>query len=123
MYAVGSNERATHLSAINVNRVKTLTYMLGGLMVAFATIIETSRLNSVSAASSGSNYELDAIAAVIIGGTRMSGGKGSVLGTFFGVLILGILNNMLTLMGVSPFLAGTVKGLIIIISVLVQKND
>jgi ribose transport system permease protein len=123
MYAVGSNERATHLSAINVNRVKTLTYMLGGLMVAFAAIIETSRLNSVSAASSGSNYELDAIAAVIIGGTRMSGGKGSVLGTFFGVLILGILNNMLTLMGVSPFLAGTVKGLIIIISVLVQKND
>lgn len=123
MYALGSNERATHLSAINVPLVKTLTYMLGGLMVAFASIIETSRLNSVSAASSGVNYELDAIAAVIIGGTRMSGGRGSVLGTFFGVLILGILNNMLTLMGVSPFLGGTVKGLIIIISVLVQRKE
>jgi len=123
MYAIGSNERATHLSAIAVPRVKTLTYALGGLMVAFASIIETSRLNSVSAASSGVNYELDAIAAVIIGGTRMSGGKGSILGTFFGVLILGMLNNMLTLMGVSPFLAGTVKGLIIVISVLVQRSE
>jgi ribose transport system permease protein len=123
MFALGSNERAAHLSAIDVPKVKVLTYMLGGLLVACAAIIETSRLNSVSAASSGMNYELDAIAAVIIGGTRMSGGRGSVLGTFFGVLILGMLNNMLTLMSVSPFLAGTVKGLIIVVSVMVQKKE
>jgi ribose transport system permease protein len=123
IYAVGSNEKATLLSAINVDRVKMLTYMIGGMLVGVATIIETSRLNSVSAASSGVSYELDAIAAVIIGGTRMSGGKGSVIGTFFGVLILGILNNMLTLLGVSPFLGGTVKGIIIIVSVLVQRKE
>ncbi len=123
IYAIGSNERASHLSAINVNRVKMITYMIGGAMVALAAMIETSRLNSVSAASSGQGYELDAIAAVIIGGTRMSGGKGSLIGTFFGVLILGILNNMLTLMGVSPFVTGTVKGVIIIVAVLVQKKE
>ena len=123
IYAIGSNEKAANLSAINVDRVKIITYMTGGILVSLSSIIETSRLNSVSAASSGINYELDAIAAVIIGGTRMSGGKGSVIGTFFGVLILGILNNMLTLMGVSPFLAGTVKGIIIIISVLIQRKE
>jgi ribose transport system permease protein len=123
IYAVGSNERATHLSAINVNKIKMITYMIGGAMVAVAAMIETSRLNSVSAASSGNGYELDAIAAVIIGGTRMTGGRGSVIGTFFGVLILGILSNMLTLMGVSPFLAGTVKGVIIIVAVLVQRKE
>ncbi len=123
IYSIGSNEKASHLSAINVNRVKVITYMIGGAMVAIAAMIETSRLNSVSAASSGQGYELDAIAAVIIGGTRMSGGRGSVVGTFFGVLILGILNNMLTLMGVSPFVTGTVKGIIIIVAVLVQKKE
>jgi ribose transport system permease protein len=123
MYSIGSNEKASHLSAINVNKIKMITYMLGGAMVAFAAMIETSRLNSVSAASSGTGYELDAIAAVIIGGTRMTGGRGSVIGTFFGVLILGILSNMLTLMGVSPFLAGTVKGIIIIVAVLVQRKE
>jgi len=123
IYSIGSNEKASHLSAINVNRVKVITYMIGGAMVAVAAMVETSRLNSVSAASSGQGYELDAIAAVIIGGTRMSGGKGTVVGTFFGVLILGVLNNMLTLMGVSPFVTGTVKGIIIIVSVLVQKKE
>jgi ribose transport system permease protein len=123
IYSIGSNEKASHLSAINVNRVKVITYMIGGAMVAVASMVETSRLNSVSAASSGQGYELDAIAAVIIGGTRMSGGRGSVVGTFFGVLILGILNNMLTLMGVSPFVTGTVKGIIIIVAVLVQKKE
>lgn len=123
IYSIGSNEKASHLSAINVNRVKVITYMIGGAMVSIAAMVETSRLNSVSAASSGQGYELDAIAAVIIGGTRMSGGRGSVVGTFFGVLILGILNNMLTLMGVSPFVTGTVKGIIIIVAVLVQKKE
>ena len=122
IYSIGSNERATLLSGINVDKIKIITYMIGGVLVSLSSIIETSRLNSVSSTSSGVNYELDAIAAVVIGGTSMSGGKGSIIGTFFGVLILGILNNMLTLMGVSPFLAGTVKGIIIIISVLVQRK-
>ncbi len=121
-YALGSNERATLLSAINVDRVKLLAYSLCGVLVGVAAIIETSRLNSISASSSGHSYELDAIAAVIIGGTRMSGGKGSIIGTFLGVLILGVLNNTLNLMNISPYLQGLVKGIIIIVAVLMQKK-
>ncbi len=123
VYAIGSNEKAATLSAIRVDRVKLAVYSLVGLLVSVAAIIETSRLNSISSSSSGVSYELDAIAAVIIGGTRMTGGKGKILGTFFGVLILGILNNMMNLMNVSPHLQGFVKGLIIIVAVVFQKRE
>lgn len=123
VYALGSNEKATLLSAIRVDRVKIGVYSLAGLLVGVAATIETSRLNSISSSSSGMAYELDAIAAVIIGGTRMTGGRGKVIGTFFGVLILGILNNMMNLMNVSPHLQGFVKGLIIIIAVVFQKRS
>lgn len=123
VYAIGSNERAALLSAIRVDRVKIGVYMLCSILVGLAAVIESSRLNSISSASSGLSYELDAIAAVIIGGTRMTGGRGKVIGTFFGILILGILNNTMNLIGVSPYLQGLVKGLIIIIAVLLQKKD
>ncbi|MBT2697251.1 ABC transporter permease [Bacillus sp. ISL-40] len=123
VYALGSNEKAALLSAIRVDRVKIGVYSLVGLLVSVAAIIETSRLNSISSSSSGVQYELDAIAAVIIGGTRMTGGRGKIMGTFFGVLILGILNNMMNLMNVSPHLQGFVKGLIIIIAVVFQKRE
>lgn len=123
VYALGSNEKATLLSAIRVDRVKLGVYSLTGLLVSVAAVIETSRLNSISSSSSGMAYELDAIAAVIIGGTRMTGGRGKIIGTFFGVLILGILNNMMNLMNVSPHLQGFVKGLIIIIAVVFQKRE
>jgi ribose transport system permease protein len=123
VYALGSNEKAALLSAIRVDRVKLGVYTLAGLLVGVAATIETSRLNSISSSSSGVQYELDAIAAVIIGGTRMTGGKGKIIGTFFGILILGILNNMMNLMNVSPHLQGFVKGLIIIIAVVFQKRD
>ncbi|MFD1737811.1 ABC transporter permease [Bacillus salitolerans] len=123
VYALGSNEKAALLSAIRVDRVKIGVYSLAGLLVSVAAIIETSRLNSISSSSSGVQYELDAIAAVIIGGTRMTGGRGKIIGTFFGVLILGILNNMMNLMNVSPHLQGFVKGLIIIIAVVFQKRE
>ncbi|KAB2330633.1 ABC transporter permease [Bacillus mesophilum] len=123
VYALGSNEKAALLSAIRVDRVKIAVYSLAGLLVSVAAIIETSRLNSISSSSSGMQYELDAIAAVIIGGTRMTGGRGKVIGTFFGVLILGILNNMMNLMNVSPHLQGFVKGAIIIVAVVFQKRE
>lgn len=123
VYALGSNEKAALLSGIRVDRVKIGIYSLVGLLVSVAAIIETSRLNSISSSSSGVQYELDAIAAVIIGGTRMTGGRGKIMGTFFGVLILGILNNMMNLMNVSPHLQGFVKGLIIIIAVVFQKRE
>nr|WP_310793582.1 hypothetical protein [Salipaludibacillus neizhouensis] len=106
-----------------MDRVKIGVYSLAGLLVSLAAIIETSRLNSISSSSSGQAYELDAIAAVIIGGTRMTGGRGKIIGTLFGVLILGILNNMMNLMNVSPHLQGFVKGLIIIVAVVFQKRE
>lgn len=122
IYAVGSNEKATQLSGINVNRVKVITYAMSGLLVAVAAVIESSRLGSINSASSGSAYEMDAIAAAVVGGTSMSGGRGRILGTVFGTLTLGIINNMMTLLGVPPFLVGTVKGVIIISAVLLQKR-
>ncbi|ETP69783.1 hypothetical protein G159_05495 [Planococcus glaciei CHR43] len=123
VYALGSNEKAALLSAIRVDRIKIGVYTLIGMLVGVAAVIETSRLNSISSSSSGAQYELDAIAAVIIGGTRMTGGRGKIIGTLFGVLILGILNNMMNLMNVSPHLQGFVKGLIIIIAVVFQKRE
>jgi len=123
IYAVGSNEKATRLSAVNVDRVKILGFVFIGIMVACASIIETSRLNSINASSSGFFYELDAIAAVVVGGTSMRGGRGSIIGTFFGVLILGIINNMMILLGVPPFLTGATKGSIVILAVLLQRRE
>lgn len=123
VYAVGSNERAARLSALPVAGVKFTVYALCGMLAALGAVLESSRLNSISSANSGLAYELDAIAAVIIGGTRMSGGRGKIVGTVIGVLILGVLNNTLNLMNVSPYLQGMVKGLIIVLAVLVQKKD
>ena len=123
IYAVGSNDKAARLSAVNVDRVKILTYITMGICVVLAAIVETSRMNSINASSSGHFYELDAIAAVVVGGTSMAGGSGSILGTFFGILILGIMNNMMVLIGVPPFLVGAVKGAIVILAVLLQKKE
>lgn len=122
VYAVGSNERATFLSTINVTKVRILVYTLSGLLVGIASVLEASRLGSMNSASSGSSYEMDAIAAVVIGGTSMSGGRGTIMGTIFGTLTLGIINNMMNLLGVPTFLVGAIKGLIIIVAVLLQKT-
>lgn len=122
IYAVGSNEKATRLSGINTNRVKVIVFAISALLVSLAAIVEASRLGSMNSASSGSSYEMDAIAAVVIGGTSMSGGRGTIVGTVFGTLTIGIINNMMNLLGVPPFLVGAVKGAIIIIAVLFQKR-
>lgn len=123
IYAVGSNERAARLSTINVNRVKLTTYALMGLLVSLAAIVETSRMGSINATSSGHYYEMDAISAAVVGGTRMSGGKGLVIGTLFGMLIIGVINNMMTLIGVPPFLVNATKGFIIVLAVFLQKKE
>jgi ribose transport system permease protein len=116
--AVGSNERVATYSAIKVDRVKFVSYVLVGLTVAVSAVLLSSRLNSVSS----TNFEMDAISAVIIGGTPMSGGTGTISGTVIGAVILGIVNNMLNMLGVSPYLQGTVKGLVIISAVLIQRR-
>lgn len=123
IYAVGSNEKATRLSGINTDWVKIRAFILMGLSVGIASIIETSRMNSINASSSGTSYEMNAIAMVVIGGVSMSGGKGNLINTFFGIFILGIINNILTLMGVDVFLVNAIKGFIIILAVLLQKNE
>lgn len=123
VYAVGSNVRTARLSGIDVNKVKRRIYMLTGVLVAFAAIIQVSRIGSMDYASAGSGYEMDAIAAVIVGGTSMSGGKGSIVGTVLGMLIIGVMNNLLTLFGVPPFLREACKGVIVIVAVLLQKKE
>ena len=123
VYAVGSNELTTRLSGINVNAVKMKVYMLMGFIVSIASIVQLARLGNMDVASAGSGYELDAIAAVVVGGTAMSGGKGSVIGTVLGVLIIGIMNNLLILFGVDSFLTNAFKGAIVIFAVLMQRKE
>ena len=121
MYAIGSNERAAYLSAVNVKRVKTYIYMMAGALVAVAALVEASRIGSMNSASSGTFYELEAIAAVIIGGTAISGGRGRILGTVFGTLTLGVINNLMNLMGLPSFLVGAIQGSIVVLAVLLQQ--
>ena len=123
VYAVGSSERTSKLSGVNVKKVKRRVYVLMGALVAVTAVIQIARIGSMDYANAGSGYEMDAIAAVIIGGTSMSGGRGSVWGTVLGMLILAVMNNLLNLMGVPPFLREAFKGLIVIAAVLLQKQD
>ena len=123
VYAVGSNERTTRLSGINTDKVKMKVYMLSGLVVAIAAVAQLSRLGGMDVASAGSGYELDAIAAVVVGGTAMSGGRGSIVGTVLGVLIIGIMNNLLILLGVDSFLTDAFKGAIVVAAVLMQRKE
>ena len=122
VYAVGSNQQASRLSGINVNRVKTLIFTYAGTLYGLAAFLLASRLTSIQAASAGSGYEMDAIAAVAIGGTSMDGGRGKILGTFLGVLMLRIINTVLIMANVPPFLNGLVTGVIIIVAVLAQST-
>lgn len=121
--AIGSNERAAAYSGISIDRVKILTYTFLGATCGLAALIVSSRLNSVSSSQTGTLYELEAIAAVVIGGTLMSGGRGSIYGTVVGVLLLGVVNNILNLYGVPPYSHGLVKGAIIIAAVLIQRGN
>ena len=123
VFAIGSNSRASKLSGINVRWVKMRVYMLLGALVAVASVVQIARIGSMDYANAGSGYEMDAIAAVIIGGTSMAGGRGSVSGTVLGVLILAVMNNLLNLIGVPPFLREAFKGVIVIGAVLLQKKD
>jgi ribose transport system permease protein len=123
VYAVGGNENASRYSGINVHLIKMYTYALLGLCIGIAAVIDISRLAAVSATTSGNQYEFDAITATVIGGTSLSGGQGRILGTLMGVFILGIVSNIMVMMNISPFLSGAVKGAIILIAVLLQKQE
>lgn len=122
IYALGGNEAATRLSGINVDRVKISVYALCGLLAALASIIEVARLGSAQP-TAGTGYELDAIAAVVLGGTSLAGGKGRIMGTLIGALILGFLNNGLNLLGVSSYYQMIVKAAVILLAVLVDNKS
>ena len=121
--AVGSNERATKLSGVNVDQIKRRIYAIMGVLVSLAAILQVARIGAMDYANAGSGYEMDAISAVIVGGTRMSGGKGTILGTVLGTLIIAVMNNLLNLLGVPPFLREAFKGVIVIGAVLLQKKE
>ncbi|MCL2220749.1 MAG: ABC transporter permease [Oscillospiraceae bacterium] len=122
IFATGSNEKAAKLSGIKVDKIRILGFAICGAMVALGAVVETARVGAISSAATGVEHNLDAIAAVVIGGASMAGGKGRISGTFFGVLTLGVMTNLLAIMGVDPFLHGAARGLIVIGAVLLQRR-
>lgn len=121
--AVGSNEKVARYAAIGVDRIRLLTYVITGVMVSVSAVLLSARLNSVNSSNGAVNFEMDAIAAVVIGGTPMTGGRGTIWGVVIGAVILGMINNMLNMLSVSAYLQGTVKGLVIIAAVFIQRGS
>ena len=121
VYATGGNEEAARLSGLKIDRIKITVYSISGAMAALAGVILTSRLNSAQP-TAGTSYELDAIAAVVLGGTSLAGGRGHITGTLIGALIIGVLNNGLNLLGVSSFYQQVVKGGVILLAVLLDRK-
>jgi ribose transport system permease protein len=122
IYAIGGNENAAKLSGINIDKVKIIVYTLAGALAAIGGIMVASRLDSAQP-NAGMSYELDAIAAVVIGGTSLSGGRGTIIGTVLGAIIIGVLNNGLVLLDVSPFWQQVVKGMVILLAVMIDKAN
>ena len=120
VYAIGGNEKAAYISGVKLNKVKIIIYSISGIMALISGLIITSRLSSAQP-TAGASYEMDAIAAVVLGGTSLSGGKGRILGTLIGALIIGVLNNGLNIIGVSAFWQQVVKGVVILIAVLIDR--
>lgn len=121
LYATGGNEEAARLSTIPVNKIKITAYAISGFLASLASILYISRYNSIYP-NAGQGAELDAIAAVVIGGTSMVGGKGKIFGTLIGVLIIGVLNNGLNLLGISSFYQEVIKGLVILFAVIADRK-
>jgi inositol transport system permease protein len=119
LYAIGGNEEAAVASGINVNRVKFLCYVLNGFLVGLAGIIFMSRINA-GIPGSGAGYEMEALTAAIIGGTSFSGGVGTAVGTMSGAFIVGIINNIMNLKGINPYVQQIVKGVIIVLAVILD---
>jgi len=120
IYAVGGNEKAARLAGINTDGIKIKVYAISGFLSAVSGVILTSRLNSAQP-TAGVAYELDVIAMVVLGGTSLIGGKGTIGGTLIGALIIGVLNNSLNLLGVASFYQEVAKGLVILVAVLLDS--
>nr|WP_279626242.1 ribose ABC transporter permease [Halomonas aestuarii] len=122
VYAVGGNEQVARLSGINVNRIKVSVYAIAGACAALAGVVLTARLGSAQP-NAGMTYELDAIAAVVIGGTSLMGGRGRIFGTLVGALVIGVLNNALNILGVSSYFQMIAKGAVILLAVLIDSRS
>ncbi|MET0622447.1 MAG: ABC transporter permease [Pyrinomonadaceae bacterium] len=120
IYAVGGNRRATFFAGVNTKRVIVLTYVLNGLLVGLAGFVLASRLGA-GIPNSGIQYELDVIAAVVVGGTSLTGGQGSVVGTFWGAVFIGVLNNGLNLFGVDPYMQKIALGVVLLLAVFADQ--
>jgi ribose/xylose/arabinose/galactoside ABC-type transport system permease subunit len=116
IYAIGGSEESARLSGINIKNVKLMVYALSGLLTAIGGVIWTARLSSGSPIGAN-NYELESIAAVIVGGGSLFGGVGTVSGTLVGVILFGVINSVLNLLGISPYWQGTIKGVLILLAV------
>ncbi len=121
VYALGGNELAARLSGVRTRRVKLAVYAISGLTSALAAVVLTGRLMS-GQPNAGVGFELDAIAAVVLGGTAIAGGRGLILGTLIGAVLLGILNNGLNLMGINPYLQDVIKGVIILLAIYIGRE-
>ncbi|CAJ3787592.1 carbohydrate ABC transporter permease [Burkholderia pseudomallei] len=121
VYAIGGNEHATRLSGVRVSRVKLAVYTFAGLTSALAALVLTGRLMS-GQPNAGGGFELDAIAAVVMGGTSIAGGRGSIVGTLVGALLLGVLNNGLNIIGVNPYVQNVIKGAIILLAIYIGRE-
>ena len=121
VYAIGGNEQATRLSGVRVSWIKLAVYGIAGVTTAISAIVLTGRLMS-GQPNAGIGFELDAIAAVVLGGTAITGGRGSILGTLIGAMLLGIMNNGLNLMGVDPYVQNVIKGGIILLAIYVGRD-
>jgi len=121
--AVGSSEKSAKLSGVNVDKIKVRVYALMGILVAVAAILQVTRIGSMDFANAGRGAEMDAIAAAVVGGTSLMGGRGFIIGTIYGMLIIAVMNNLLNLFGVPPFLREAFKGLIVIGAVLLQRKE
>jgi len=120
VYAVGGNERAAELSGVRVNRTKVIVYSISGFCAAMVGLIIASQLVAAHPAT-GESYELTAIAAVVLGGTSLSGGRGSIGGTIIGAFVIGVLNDGMVMMGVSSFWQNVIKGAVIVLAVIIDQ--
>ncbi|MEX1029231.1 MAG: ABC transporter permease [Paenibacillaceae bacterium] len=120
LHIIGGNQEVAFLSGINVNKYKIITFMVGGLICGLAAFVLASRIGS-ALPSNGAGYELRALAACIIGGATFTGGRGTVLGAFLGVLLLGIISNAMNILGVDPFFQTAILGVIIVAAVIASN--
>jgi erythritol transport system permease protein len=120
IYAVGGNERAAELAGIRISRTKIATYMISGVCAALAGLLLTSELGAAYP-DTATTYELNAIAAAVLGGTALSGGRGTIIGTVLGAFVIGFLSDGLVLVGVSSFWQLVVKGAVIVFAVVLEQ--